>query len=189
MPVLPNPRHEAFARAIFVSLCSPNLYPTRGHAYNAAGYIAKDAGKPGGAAEANASRLLKNAKILDRVRELQAIAAEHVKESVDKCVAELNELKRDAHKEKAFGAAVAAVMGKGKLLGFGLDNNGNNKPQDFNSAQSMNDIGRKLLQSIGFNEPDDVSIAAAVEANDVFIAKLEQIRDSAQGLTIDQGTD
>jgi hypothetical protein len=51
MPVLPNPRHEAFARAIFVGLCSPNLYPTRGHAYIAAGYRAKDAGKAGGSAE------------------------------------------------------------------------------------------------------------------------------------------
>jgi hypothetical protein len=47
------------------------------------------------------------------------------------------------------------------------------------------DIGRKLLQSIGFSEPDDVSIAAAVEANDEFIAKLETIRDRAQTLTIE----
>jgi hypothetical protein len=34
--------------------------------------------------------------------------------------------------------------------------------------------------------PDDVSIAAAIEANDAFIARLEAIRDAAQGLTIDQ---
>jgi hypothetical protein len=49
----------------------------------------------------------------------------------------------------------------------------------------MQDIGRKLLQSIGFASPDDVSIAAAIDANDAFIARLEAIRDSAQGLTID----
>src|SRR5712691_8442330 len=110
MPVLPNPRHEAFAQAIFAGLFEPNLYTSHGRAYNAAGYIAKDAGKDGGSAEAAASRLLKKVKVLERVRELQQLAAEHVKESVDKCVAELNELKRDAHKEKAFGAAVAAVM-------------------------------------------------------------------------------
>jgi hypothetical protein len=37
--------------------------------------------------------------------------------------------------------------------------------------------------------PDDVSIQAAIEANDAFIERLEAIRDAAQGLTIDQGTD
>ncbi len=47
-------------------------------------------------------------------------------------------------------------------------------------------IGRKLLQSVGFASPDDVSVAAAIEANDLFIAKLEAIRDSAQRLTLDQ---
>ncbi len=50
----------------------------------------------------------------------------------------------------------------------------------------MQDIGRKLLQSVGFASPDDVSVAAAIEANDLFIAKLEAIRDSAQRLTLDR---
>ena len=53
----------------------------------------------------------------------------------------------------------------------------------------MQDIGRKLLQSIGFEEPDDVSIQAAIEANDAFIERLEAIRDAAQGLTIEQDDD
>jgi hypothetical protein len=51
---------------------------------------------------------------------------------------------------------------------------------DFNDAKSMRDIGLKLLQSVGFNEPDEDSIQAALAANDVFIAKLEAIRDCAQ---------
>jgi hypothetical protein len=55
------------------------------------------------------------------------------------------------------------------------------KPQDWNTAQSMQDIGRKLLQSIGFSAPDDASIQASIEANDEFIARLEAIRDQAQG--------
>jgi hypothetical protein len=50
----------------------------------------------------------------------------------------------------------------------------------------MQDIGRKLLQSCGLREPDDVSIQAAIEANDAFIARLEAIRDGAQGLTTEQ---
>jgi hypothetical protein len=67
----------------------------------------------------------------------------------------------------------------------------NDQPQettrvDFNSAQSMHDIGRKLLQSMGLREPDDVSIQAAIEANDAFIKRLEAIRDAAQRPTIEQ---
>jgi hypothetical protein len=55
---------------------------------------------------------------------------------------------------------------------------------DFATANSMQDIGRKLLQAVGFASPDDVSIQAAIEANDAFIAQLEQIRDRAQQLTL-----
>jgi hypothetical protein len=50
----------------------------------------------------------------------------------------------------------------------------------------MQDVGRKLLQSVGFREPiDDVSIADAIKANDRFIAELVAIRDNAQTLTLD----
>lgn len=62
MPVLQNPRHEAFAVAIFATTCDPKLYPTHGHAYNAAGYRARGAGKAGGSAEVNACNLLKKIK-------------------------------------------------------------------------------------------------------------------------------
>jgi hypothetical protein len=114
----------------------------------------------------------------ERIKELQALAAEHSVETADKCVQELNELRREARADKAYGAAVSAVMGKAKILNF---TNEQPKPQDWNTAQSMQDIGRKLLQSIGFTSPDDVSVQAAIEANDEFIARLEAIRDRAQG--------
>src|SRR5262249_49556553 len=185
MPALANPRHEAFAQAIFVGLCSPNIYPTRGHAYNAAGYREKDAGKAGGSAEVAACNLLKKIKIFDRVRELQEKAAERAGESADKCVQELNQLRKDAHSDKAYGPAVAAVMGKAKILNLVVDQPPNTSV-DFSSANSMQDIGRKLLQSVGFASPDDVSVVAAIEANDAFIERLEAIRDSAQRLSIEQ---
>jgi hypothetical protein len=51
---------------------------------------------------------------------------------------------------------------------------------------SMQDIGRKLLQSVGFAAPDDASIAAAIKANDAFVERLEATRDASQGLTIEQ---
>jgi hypothetical protein len=58
---------------------------------------------------------------------------------------------------------------------------------DFNSAQSMQDIGRKLLQSIGFKEPDDASIREAIELNDTFIDGLQAIHQRAQALMLEQG--
>jgi len=188
MPALANPRHEAFAQAILAGLLNSSRQTfSNGHAYQRAGYLAKDAGKSGGSAEAAASRLLKKVKpIMDRVRELQAELAKHTAESREKCVAELNELRRDAHAEKAYGAAVSAVMGKAKILNFITDQVDANQQVDFNSAQSMSDIGRKLLQSIGFKEPDDVSIQAAIELNDTFIDGLQQIHQRAQGFTLDQ---
>jgi hypothetical protein len=56
------------------------------------------------------------------------------------------------------------------------------KPEGFESCQSMDEIGRKLLKTVGVDEyavTDDM-IKAAIEANDVFIARLEAIRDAAQ---------
>ena len=97
---------------------------------------------------------------------------------------ELNELRRDAHSNKAYGAAVAAVMGKAKILNLSVDQHQFRSEIDFSQASSMEDIGRKLLQSIGFKEPDDVSIQAAIEANDAFIDRLKAIREKAQELTL-----
>jgi hypothetical protein len=55
------------------------------------------------------------------------------------------------------------------------------KPDGFGNCTTMEQIGRKLLQSVG---ADDVEltgdmIAEAVAANDKFIAKLEEIRNNA----------
>jgi hypothetical protein len=41
----------------------------------------------------------------------------------------------------------------------------------------------------GFKEPDDVSIQAAIEANDAFIERLEAIRNRAQGLMLPRSGD
>ncbi len=49
-------------------------------------------------------------------------------------------------------------------------------------TRSVQDIARKLLREVGTDEyamTDDI-VQAAIEANDVFIAQLEQIRDRAQ---------
>src|SRR5262252_9136000 len=184
MPALTNPRHEAFAQAIFSGIVNAKGGAhSQAEAYRRAGYNVTN----GNSARACASRLLTFANgIAERIKELQAIAAEQAAESAEKCVQELNQLRRDAHSNKAYGAAVAAVMGKAKILNLITDRIEDVTKVDFNTAQSMQDIGKKLLQSIGFASPDDVSIQAAIEANDAFIERLEAIRDAAQRPTIEQ---
>jgi hypothetical protein len=189
MPALANPRWERFAQAIVEGLANGDRKPySQGRAYIAAGYTAKDQGKRGGSAECAASRLLNRVKpIIDRVRELQAIAARNAAETAEKMARELNEIQYEARADKAHAAAVSAVLGKARILNIIPEESA--KPIDFTRADSMQDIGRKLLQSVGFKEPDDVSIQAAIEANDAFIDRLQQIRDSAQGLTLQQNED
>jgi len=183
MPALSNPRHEAFAQAIFSGIINgKGGAHSQAEAYRRAGYHVTN----GNSAKACASRLLTFANgIAERIKELQAIAAENAQETADKCVQELNQLRKDAHSVKAYGAAVAAVMGKAKILNLTVDQPPNTSV-DLTTANSMQDIARKLLQSIGFSSPDDASIAAAIEANDTFVRRLEEISATAQGLTIDQ---
>jgi hypothetical protein len=182
MPALKNPRHEAFAQAIFNGLVGAKGGScSQGEAYRRAGYHVTN----GNSARACASRLLMFANgVGERIKELQAIAAENAVESAGKCVQELNQLRRDAHSDKAYGAAVAAVMGKAKILNLIVDQR-QDKPVDFEQARSMQDLGRKLLQAVGFASPDDASIQTAIEANDEFVARLEAIRDAAQGPVLD----
>jgi hypothetical protein len=183
MPALANPRWERFAQAIVEGLTNGDRKPySQGRAYIAAGYTAKDQGKRGGSAECAASRLLNRVKpILERVRELQAIAARNAAETAEKMARELNEIQYEARADKAHAAAVSAVLGKARILNITPDQSA--KPIDFKQAKSMQDIGRKLLQSCGLREPDDASIQAAIEANDTFIDRLKAISEAAQGLT------
>src|SRR5262245_44364073 len=183
MPALKNPRHEAFAQAIFSGITNAKGGAhSQAEAYRRAGYHVTN----GNSAKACASRLLTFANgIGERIKELQAIAAEQTVESADKCVQELNQLRRDAHADKAYAAAVSAVMGKAKILNS-IAATQDNTTIDFKSAQSMHEIGQRLLQSFGLSSPDDVSIQQAIEANDAFIDRLRAIAQAAQELTLDQ---
>src|SRR5262249_13361675 len=174
MPALANPRHERYAQLIVEALNNGQPKPySATHAYIAA--------EPG-SAQAASSRLLY--RVINRVRELQQIGATNAAETVEKMARELNEIQYEARADKAHAAAVSAVLGKARLLNIMPDEAP--KPIDFAKANSMQGIGRKLLQSVGFASPDDLSIQAAIQANDAFIARLEEIRRKAQGLTIEQ---
>jgi hypothetical protein len=183
MPALPNPRHERFAQLIFLNLCNGETKPyAQSRAYLAVGYQSKDLGKRGGSTQASSSRLL--SRVIHRVRELQEQAAEHTKEDATKIIRELNEVRTKAMNKEAYNAVVSAIMGKAKVLG--ITDKPQPNPQDWNNAQSMTDIGRKLLQSVGLPNPSDADIELAIQLNDIFIAKLERIRAEAEGTIIDQ---
>lgn len=57
------------------------------------------------------------------------------------------------------------------------------EPDGFEQCKSMEDIGRKLLKSVGCQEDamSDGIVELAIQANDAFIAKLEAIRAKAEG--------
>src|SRR5262245_20143117 len=164
MPALANPRHERFALLIFQGLISgePKLY-SQSRAYIAAGYPARDTDRNHRSAQASSSRLL--SRVIHRVRELQAQAAEKNGETAEKITRELNEVLQEARADKAHAAAVSAIATKAKILNIG-EQQPNQPAIDFKSAQSMHDIGKRLLQSFGVREPDDTLIAQAIEAND-----------------------
>src|SRR5262249_8900111 len=151
MPALQNPRHERYAQLIVKGLANGDskLY-SQSRAYIAAGYTARDGDRNHRSAQASSSRLL--SRVIQRVRELQAIGAKHGAETVEKMARELNEIQYEARADKAHAAAVSAVMGKAKFLGFDTETP---IKQDYATAQStMQDIGRRLLQSVGFASPD-----------------------------------
>src|SRR5215475_3077122 len=148
MPVLANPRHEAFAQAIVAGLANGQRETySNGSAYRRAGYLPTNRNS----ADAAASRLLRRVKpILDRVRKLQAELAEQTGESKEKIIAELNDLKRQASAKEAYGAAVSAVMGKAKILN--LDTPRNTKQDIAKPIQCMN-WGKDCCGAWGFASP------------------------------------
>jgi hypothetical protein len=185
MPALANPRHEAFAQAIFAGLTGR----TRIERAQSTAYLeAYPSCSPGPAAWTNASRLLRRAKVWERIGELQAEANKRLEPKLDlsreRIGRRLDLASKLAERQENAANIVAAELGIAKVF-HPIDAPDPNHI-DFKSAQSMQDIGRKLLQSVGFKEPDDVSIAAAIEANDTFIDRLKAISEAAQGHTLDQ---
>jgi hypothetical protein len=190
MPALSNPRYERFAQALFAGLAGETRIA---RAQSTAYLTAYPNCSPGNAAEANASRLLRRVKpIIERVRELQAEFLARNQSKIDlsreRVGKRLDLASRIAEEQKNAAAIATSELGIAKVFGF-IGEETNQPKQGFAQAKSMQEIGRRLLQSVGFASPDDASIQAAIEANDAFIERLEAVRDSAQGLTIDQGTD
>jgi terminase small subunit-like protein len=191
MPALKNVRWERFCQAIVNGVAKQGEKFSQGKAYILAGYNAKGVGEAGGSAEVCASKLLNRAKIENRIAELLHEAQNKVttKRAYDiETISERMALaSRIAEEDRNPSALYGAEKAIAEVRGIVVKNvNLNTNAIDFAQAQSMQDIGRKLLESIGFSSPDDISIAAAIEANDTFIAALEAIRDGAQRRTLEQ---
>jgi hypothetical protein len=186
MPALDNPHWERFALALFAGLDGKTRLE---RAQSTAYLVAYPNCKSGNSAESAASQLLRRIKpITDRVRELQAEQSAKIQKKIDlskeRIGRRLNLASEMAEQQQNPAAIVNSELGIAKVF-HPIDAPDPNHI-DFNAAQSMTDIGRKLLQAVGFSEPDDVSIAAAIELNDKFIDDLRQIQQRAQGLTLEQ---
>jgi hypothetical protein len=182
MPALKNPRHERYAQLIVEGLNNGHPKPySQSQAYLAAGYTAKDLGKRGGSAQAASSRLLY--RVIQRVRELQTIAAKNATETAEKMARELNEIQYEARADKAHAAAVSAVLGKAKVLNITVEKH---EIVSSEAPQNSNDIAIALLVDVGLSDPDEGAKQRALEAYDTMIATLERIRDDVLGFRREQ---
>jgi hypothetical protein len=176
MPALSNPRYERFAQALFAGLTGQ----TRLERANSTAYVtAYPNCSNGNSAEAAASRLLRRVKpILERVRELQAEQNKRLEPKLDlskeRVGRRLDMASRKAEHEGNTANIIAAELGIAKVFGLAKPGEQYN-PLDPSNAESMSDIGRLLLQSVGATTPSQAAINLAVEANNAFIERLEHI--------------
>jgi 3-methyladenine DNA glycosylase/8-oxoguanine DNA glycosylase len=177
MPVLQNPRWEAFAQALFIGLGGK----TRQERANSTAYLIAYPGSTApGSAKASAARLLARVSpILDRVLELQAEQAKRTQKKIDisrdRLARRLDMASTLAEQQGNVAGIVASEMGIAKV--FGIDQGDSKATHSFKDAQSMTDIGERLLRSVGLPSPSAEAINEAIQANDAFVARLEEIRD------------
>jgi hypothetical protein len=177
MPALKNPRWEAFAQALFVGLGGK----TRHERANSTAYLTAYPGSTApGSAKASAARLLTRVSpILDRVRELQAEQAQRTQKKVDisrdRLARRLDMASTLAEQQGNVAGIVSSELGIAKI--FGMDATPEKPAHSFKDAQTMQDIGERLLISVGLKQPSPDAISQAIEANNAFVARLEAIRD------------
>lgn len=104
MTIIDNPKHAKFAQGLAQGKTQENAYIDAGYSENGA--------------RASASRLLTNANISARVRELQAEAEAKTGHSLVKMIEELQEFEKKARHSGQYNAAVKAIMLKARILGY-----------------------------------------------------------------------
>ena len=102
-------QQEKFCRNIVEGMSQAEAYRQAGYSDN------------GNNAYACSSRLLKNAKIADRIRELRGIATERAEMTLERLMEMAEDVFIMATAEKAFGPAVSAVKELGVLTGLRVE--------------------------------------------------------------------
>ena len=105
MPTLSNPKHELFAQSLAKGR-------TADEAYKAAGYAPN---------RGNATTLKANQSILNRVSELQALAAKRTLVTIESVTEELDAVRTNAASVNQHSVVLGAIMGKAKLHGLLVD--------------------------------------------------------------------
>jgi phage terminase small subunit len=105
MPVLKNPKHERFAQELAKGKTSEQAYEDAGYEPH----------------PPNASRLIRNDKVIARLAELQGRVAEQVVVTAVSLIAKLEEIGRLATRDGQYGAAVAAAKEQGVLSGVRVE--------------------------------------------------------------------
>jgi phage terminase small subunit len=107
MPLLKNARHEIFAQEIVKGVSGRDAYKIAGFA------VSND-----NAADASASRLLRDVKVQARIAELQEKAQARALVTLEEHIEELKDIRDLAKKNGQASAAVAAEVKRGELMGY-----------------------------------------------------------------------
>jgi hypothetical protein len=152
MPPLENIKWERFCQNIVRGVNKNGQKFTQGRAYLESGYNVKGVGEEGGSAEACASRLLNRAKIENRIAELLREAQDQLTkkrrydiETISERMALASQIaEEDRNPSALYGAEKAIAEVRGLII---KNVNVNSDAIDFNQANSMEDIGRKLFRA------------------------------------------
>lgn len=168
MGALKNLRHESFAQQLVMA---QKFGWTQGAAYSRAGYSAE-----GMAAEAAASRLLKDVKngIAGRVQEIVGAGAKRARVTVQDLLADLDRVMSRAETAEQFSAAQQAIVSKAKLLGL-MKEKLEISSGDFSQCETPGQVVDKLLQDLSdLGDP----LAALDELREQLVQRLaDQARD------------
>jgi len=138
MPML-RPRHEAFARRRVIALDEP-----ASASYRVVGYHSE-----GNSAYSCASRLLRSAKVAQRIDELRQEAARRHERTIDHIGEQLHEAHDMAMRLGQAGAAVAASMALAKLYGLIVNRGEHRDKSEFDGCNTVADVVDTMVAELG----------------------------------------
>jgi Terminase small subunit len=168
VPPLANPRHELFVQRM---IDGERNGRSQGQIYKSCGYGCSNA-----AAEAAASRLLKDVKVQNRIDELLRRGAKRAETTINSLLAELEHVRFAASNAEQFSAAVSAITSKAKLAGLWVDKAEIGGPGDFAGCDTVEKVMDKARQELGNDAAELMAAMLADDARDKLVA-LDRIRE------------